>query len=884
GEKLSCRHILIALLVESLAVVLLGLLNLGRVTHAADDGARPRLFAEFVSAQARPASAPMLSGVCFSSRWVHPTGPSDPFDTFQIAEQFAATDFVWTYSLDPEFVKRAKQFGGRVFLAINSLVPDEPDGNTRRRGRIVDLNGNPVTAPWMRSSGERWWGCVNSPEYRASYLGYAKRCIDAGCDGLQMDDPLTNLHAVQWGACFCEHCMVGFRQFLLSQQEQLNLAELGISDLTSFDYRQYLREQKAPVGDAFRQYHGGKLKELFVQFQRQSVERFFHDMRAAIDAYAGRHVPFASNNYRGSWDFPYDLFEIGMAELPQKDATPANMYRLFSEARQRRKHQIFTLVPAAADGSEVHVTRCAIATSYACGGHLIVPWDVYTGPNKPRYFGKPEQYADLYQFVRRNQHLFDGFQEVAARIPGELSSDEIIWHIEGGNTVLGVLRAKPGDSRCGVVIHLVDWAEKPAGLTLWIDSRPIGRPMTATLYRPGQKPEDVPVLWGRHMIEEVVALTLPALDPWGVIWLRPTGDKTEKQVVPIVYSTDLYHPHDDPDDHFDLATLFSLPEFDIRGIILDGGRRQKERPGAIPVEQMLKLTNRQVPVAIGLADPLRGPNDDGSGQPPEFQAGVNLLLEILEKSQEKVTVFTTGSLRDMAAAYLRRPELCRQKINRLYINIGDALGGQEYNVNLDPWAYRIIMRSDLPLYWCPCFAGGLWKREKGLATYWRFRQGQVLANAPLPIVNFFLYALRQEKTPALGYLSARHPEDQYQWLFALERNMWCTAPFLHAAGRHIWEVAPGKFAVLPTSTKPEGELGKGGTPGFPRLATPFRFQWHWVKETPDGQFTVCEAPAEPADSLRKIHCFEIVDLDRYDAIMTDVLTELFCKFALTPPQ
>ena len=29
--------------------------------------------------------------------------------------------------------------------------------------------------------------------------------------------------------------------------------------------------------------------------------------------------------------------------------------------------------------------------------------------------------------------------------------------------------------------------------------------------------------------------------------------------VPVIYCTDLFHPHDDPDDHFDLATLFALP-------------------------------------------------------------------------------------------------------------------------------------------------------------------------------------------------------------------------------------------------------------------------------------------------------------------------------------
>ena len=49
--------------------------------------------------------------------------------------------------------------------------------------------------------------------------------------------------------------------------------------------------------------------------------------------------------------------------------------------------------------------------------------------------------------------------------------------------------------------------------------------------------------------------------------------------VPIVYSTDLYQQPDDPDDHFDLATLFAIKEFDIRGIIFDLGKRGVNGPG-----------------------------------------------------------------------------------------------------------------------------------------------------------------------------------------------------------------------------------------------------------------------------------------------------------------
>ena len=60
--------------------------------------------------------------------------------------------------------------------------------------------------------------------------------------------------------------------------------------------------------------------------------------------------------------------------------------------------------------------------------------------------------------------------------------------------------------------------------------------------------------------------------------------------VPIIYTTDLYHPHDDPDDHFDLATLFALPEFDIRAIVIDMGARGEGRPGTVAI--LVVIINR----------------------------------------------------------------------------------------------------------------------------------------------------------------------------------------------------------------------------------------------------------------------------------------------------
>jgi hypothetical protein len=96
---------------------------------------------------------------------------------------------------------------------------------------------------------------------------------------------------------------------------------------------------------------------------------------------------------------------------------------------------------------------------------------------------------------------------------------------------------------------------------------------------------------------------------------------------PVLYCTDLFHPHVDPDDHFDLATLYALPGVEIAGIVLDQGAKQQKQPGRIPVSQLNRLSGRQVPVATGLATPLASPGDTGRDQPAGYQGGVRMFAD-----------------------------------------------------------------------------------------------------------------------------------------------------------------------------------------------------------------------------------------------------------------
>ena len=310
--------------------------------------------------------------------------------------------------------------------------------------------------------------------------------------------------------------------------------------------------------------------------------------------------------------------------------------------------------------------------------------------------------------------------------------------------------------------------------------------------------------------------------------------------VPLIYSSDLYHPHGDPDDHFDLMTLFALPEFDIRAIVVDMGEGGKGRPGIPALKQLLHLTGRDVPYATGLLENLRSPEDQALEQPQADQAAVQLVLKALHEAQAAVTIFTTGSLRDMAAAFNREPSLFREKVARFYVNAGWVGEKMEWNVQLDPRAYVRILESGLPLYWAPCFG------EEGYGTLWSFRHEAVLASCAAPIRNFFLYMLTKadpKQTAPIAFLHGEVPKEAVAKFWPLERRMWCTGPFLHAAGR-----------IEPSFT-------------FKKLDVSLRSDGH--------------TPVVGSGQGLALNTFHVEDPEAYPKAMTEVLRQLFTSLALT---
>jgi len=279
------------------------------------------------------------------------------------------------------------------------------------------------------------------------------------------------------------------------------------------------------------------------------------------------------------------------------------------------------------------------------------------------------------------------------------------------------------------------------------------------------------------------------------------SDAQEMKRIPMIYSTDLYQPPQDPDDHYDLAMLAALEELEIKALIFDVAtpQRKPEEFGETAMDQLAKITGHSPPPwKVGLRDPLRSPDDQAFDQAKEFQGGVELILSTLEQSDEPVVMFLVGSCRDFTVAFNRNPDLLRKKVKAMYVNAGNGPKGiqTEWNVTLDPNAYVGLMTSGLPIYWCPCFLEVYQlpspeevSAGKAFSTYFVVpNQAELLASASPMLKNYFAYALSNSQEEPLGFL-----EKEVQPLPESPRNMWCTGPFLHAAGRKIYQTRDNRW-------------------------------------------------------------------------------------------
>jgi len=270
-----------------------------------------------------------------------------------------------------------------------------------------------------------------------------------------------------------------------------------------------------------------------------------------------------------------------------------------------------------------------------------------------------------------------------------------------------------------------------------------------------------------------------------------------KTKTPMLNVTDLFRPHMDPDDHWDLACVYALAyrgDIDLKGVLIDyppenvGGRN----PDIAAVAQMNLIAGIYVPVAVGSGLPMKSRNDVQEKALSAHRHGVQMVLDVLRKSPEPVVINILGSSRDVAIAGKKDPELFKAKCAAIYLNAGTGspkmspASKLEYNVTLDKYGFSAIFDLPCPVYWMPCFEElGSSRRQQvcEYGTHYMFRQDGILPNLSDMVQNYFAYMFgKYTDNNWMGYLKGAKDEALLSKVGSMYRNMWCTAGFLHAAG------------------------------------------------------------------------------------------------------
>ena len=335
----------------------------------------------------------------------------------------------------------------------------------------------------------------------------------------------------------------------------------------------------------------------------------------------------------------------------------------------------------------------------------------------------------------------------------------------------------------------------------------------------------------------------------------------EFKKVPVIHQTDCYHYHGDPDDHYDLACQFALAYsglIDLKGILMEYPVEDEQigDPAIAAVNQLNCLTGKFVPLAVGNEMKVKSEEDIKIfAEMHPLNSGLAMVFKMLEEAEEPVVIHMAGTARDIAIASMLRPDLFEKKCKAVYLNAGSAVENvMEANVAGGPYAFSRMFKLPCPLYWMPCFHEQIPNEmfsTNTYGTYWRFWQKEVFDVISENMKKYFAYALG--KVNNKGWFSyLKEPVDKNLIVMQGEmiRNMWCTAGFLHAAGKTV------------TS---EGKIVDIGTPDIKCI---FDFVPIEVECTDDGR------TSWKLEESNNRYIFKILDLENYVVAMTKALGEL----------
>jgi hypothetical protein len=296
-----------------------------------------------------------------------------------------------------------------------------------------DIDGKPIFVPWLwdqkykGKTGFNYWFCSNSPLYQKFLRERTQMAMTGGPEGLHIDDYGGTTGALWNGGCFCDNCMELFRKYLATEVPPAKLHALGIANLDGFHYGKFLLA-----------HYVKNHRELMKARWRLPLDREFHTFQSLAAGRVVRELQEYAEKVHGG---PIVRCVNGEPPSPQAFVVMPHVDHYSCEIGMNAPQQKFTASPAftykcgamiergiagTAAGQDwayaqqykaTNLVRYWIAESYALGQCFMTPglhqWAYTQTKGTHCYEGRPEDFSYLYQFVRNNAALFDGYRSQA---------------------------------------------------------------------------------------------------------------------------------------------------------------------------------------------------------------------------------------------------------------------------------------------------------------------------------------------------------------------------------------------------------------------------------------------------------------------------------------
>ncbi|WP_433158077.1 hypothetical protein [Kribbella sp. CA-247076] len=279
-----------------------------------------------------------------------------------------------------------------------------------------DIHQQPCHAHWVECP-DREHQCYymdrNNPVWREYLKAVIRIQIDAGVDGVQLDEAELPMGAFQYGACFCKDCMKGFRAYL----QETGGGPDGV-ELSTFHYGDWLLAQ----GHDFKtDRESAPLFGEYYAFQCRSIKRYFGELADYARTYArsvGREIIVSGNffNLEPMYLHLVDDVDLVVTEMRNTTYRQPEWYRYVAAFAGDKDVVVVEnpyggvvpeLAGLLAEGKGYDLFRLSLFEAAALGANMSVPYGSWMGSVVEDSFSAPHRLAtEIQDFLADHEQLF----------------------------------------------------------------------------------------------------------------------------------------------------------------------------------------------------------------------------------------------------------------------------------------------------------------------------------------------------------------------------------------------------------------------------------------------------------------------------------------------